>query len=75
MSLVSADMSLVRGRALHAPSHPSRVVGMGSFPQTLQHVRSGLAHALVGSVAEWVIASAPCDVLVARPRSFTFELP
>jgi nucleotide-binding universal stress UspA family protein len=39
------------------------------------HARSGLAHALIGSVAEWVIAAAPCDVLVARPRPFTFELP
>lgn len=36
---------------------------------------AALVHALVGSVAEWVIAAAPCDVLVARPRPFTFELP
>jgi nucleotide-binding universal stress UspA family protein len=39
------------------------------------HGRSGLAHALVGSVAEWVIAQTLCDVLVARPARFTFELP
>lgn len=39
------------------------------------HGRSGVAHSLVGSVAEWVIASAPCDVLVARPVRFSFELP
>jgi nucleotide-binding universal stress UspA family protein len=39
------------------------------------HARSGLAHVLVGSVAEWVIAAAPCDVLVTRPQTFTFELP
>jgi nucleotide-binding universal stress UspA family protein len=39
------------------------------------HGRSGLAHALVGSVAEWVISQAACDVLVARPARFTFELP
>jgi nucleotide-binding universal stress UspA family protein len=39
------------------------------------HGRSGLAHALLGSVAEWVIAAAPCDVLVARPVHFSFELP
>jgi nucleotide-binding universal stress UspA family protein len=39
------------------------------------HARSGVAHALVGSVAEWVIAAAPCDVLVARPIRFSFELP
>lgn len=39
------------------------------------HGRSGVAHALVGSVAEWVIASAPCDVLVSRPTRFSFEAP
>jgi len=39
------------------------------------HGRSGVAHALVGSVAEWVIFAAPCDVLVGRPARFSFELP
>jgi nucleotide-binding universal stress UspA family protein len=39
------------------------------------HGRSGLAHALVGSVAEWIVAAASCDVLVARPARFTFKLP
>lgn len=39
------------------------------------HGRSGLAHALIGSVAEWIVAAAPCDVLVSRPVRFTFELP
>lgn len=39
------------------------------------HGRSGIAHALVGSVAEWVITFAKCDVLVARPVRFTFEAP
>lgn len=39
------------------------------------HGRSGLAHALVGSVAEWIISQARCDVLVARPVRFSFELP
>jgi nucleotide-binding universal stress UspA family protein len=39
------------------------------------HGRSGLAHMLVGSVAEWVIASAVCDVLVTRPARFTFQMP
>ncbi len=39
------------------------------------HGRSGLSHAMIGSVAEWVIANAPCDVLVARPSRFTFERP
>ncbi len=39
------------------------------------HGRSGIAHALVGSVAEWVIQTAACDVLVARPARVSFELP
>lgn len=39
------------------------------------HGRSGVAHALVGSVAEGVIRAAPCDVLVGRPVRFSFELP
>lgn len=39
------------------------------------HGRSGVSHALVGSVAEWVISAAPCDVLVGRPVRFTFEPP
>lgn len=38
------------------------------------HGRSGVAHALVGSVAEWVIAQARCDILVSRPVRFSFEL-
>jgi len=33
------------------------------------HGRSGVAHALLGSVAEWVIAVAKSDVLVARPTT------
>jgi nucleotide-binding universal stress UspA family protein len=39
------------------------------------HARSGLAHVLIGSVADWVINTAPCDILVGRPARFTFELP
>jgi nucleotide-binding universal stress UspA family protein len=39
------------------------------------HGRSGLAHVLIGSVAEAVVRAAPCDVLVARPLSLTFTLP
>ena len=39
------------------------------------HARSGLSHALLGSVAEYIISAAPCDVLVARPARFSFELP
>jgi nucleotide-binding universal stress UspA family protein len=39
------------------------------------HARSGVGHALLGSVAAWVLRSAPCDVVIARPPRFTFELP
>jgi len=39
------------------------------------HGRSGVAHALIGSVAEWILDAAACDVLVARPIRFCFELP
>lgn len=39
------------------------------------HARAGLSHALIGSVAEWLLGVAPCDVLIARPPRFRFELP
>jgi nucleotide-binding universal stress UspA family protein len=39
------------------------------------HGRSGVAHALLGSVAEWVVASARCDVLVVRHGQVSIELP
>jgi nucleotide-binding universal stress UspA family protein len=35
------------------------------------HGRSGLAHVLMGSVAERVVRSAPCPVLVVRPAPAT----
>ncbi len=51
----------VRGRA--------DVIAIGT------HGRSGLSRALIGSVAEDVIANAPCDVLVVRPVRFSFAPP
>lgn len=39
------------------------------------HGRGGIAHALLGSVAEWVVANTTRDVLVARPVRFTFVPP
>ncbi|MBL8951761.1 MAG: universal stress protein [Myxococcaceae bacterium] len=39
------------------------------------HGRSGIAHALLGSVAEWVLRAATCDVLVARPARVSFRRP
>jgi universal stress protein A len=34
------------------------------------HGRTGLAHAVLGSVAENVVRRAPCPVLTVRPPSF-----
>jgi nucleotide-binding universal stress UspA family protein len=39
------------------------------------HGRSGLAHMLVGSVAEKVARAAPCPVLTIRPEALRFEMP
>ncbi|MDB4962825.1 MAG: hypothetical protein JWP01_2824 [Myxococcales bacterium] len=39
------------------------------------HGRSGLAHVAAGSVAEFVLGEARCDVLVTRPTRFTFAMP
>ncbi len=39
------------------------------------HGRSGISHFLLGSVAEWILHEASCDVLIGRPERFTFELP
>jgi nucleotide-binding universal stress UspA family protein len=39
------------------------------------HGRSGLRHALLGSVAEKVVRKAPCPVLVVRPPGHEFEHP
>ena len=47
----------------------------GDLLVTGTHARAGLAHALLGSVAEWLVRASPCDVAVTRPSRFTFELP
>jgi nucleotide-binding universal stress UspA family protein len=39
------------------------------------HGRSGLAHMLLGSVAEQVLRNITCSVLTVRPNAFRFELP
>ena len=39
------------------------------------HGRSGLAHVLLGSVAERVVRKAPCPVLTVRPSEHQFVMP
>jgi len=39
------------------------------------HGRSGLVHALIGSVAEKVVRKAPCPVLTVRPEGHQFVMP
>ena len=39
------------------------------------HGRSGLKHALFGSVAEKVVRKAPCPVLSVRHPDHKFEMP
>jgi nucleotide-binding universal stress UspA family protein len=39
------------------------------------HGRSGLAHMLLGSVAEQILRSTSCSALAVRPNAFRFELP
>jgi len=39
------------------------------------HGRSGISHLLMGSVAEHVVRTAPCPVLVVRPNEHEFILP
>jgi universal stress protein A len=39
------------------------------------HGRSGLAHVLLGSVAERVVRKSPCPVLTVRPEGHQFVMP
>jgi nucleotide-binding universal stress UspA family protein len=39
------------------------------------HGRSGLAHVIIGSVAESVVRTAPCPVLTVRPEGHQFVRP
>ena len=39
------------------------------------HGRSGLAHMIIGSVAESVVRTAPCPVLTVRPEGHQFIMP
>lgn len=37
------------------------------------HGRTGLSELFLGSVAQWTLESAPCDVLVGRPERFALD--
>src|SRR5476651_131525 len=39
------------------------------------HGRTGLAHVMMGSVAESVVRTAPCPVLTVRPEGHQFVMP
>lgn len=39
------------------------------------HGRTGVSHALMGSIAEWIVRRADRDVLVARATPVSFDLP
>jgi universal stress protein A len=39
------------------------------------HGRTGLAHVIMGSVAETVVRTAPCPVLTVRPEGHQFVMP
>lgn len=39
------------------------------------HGRTGLAHAILGSVAESIVRTAPCPVLTVRPEGHQFVMP
>jgi len=39
------------------------------------HGRTGLAHVIIGSVAESVVRTAPCPVLTVRPKGHQFVMP
>lgn len=53
----------------YAREHEIDLIIMGT------HGRSGLAHILLGSVAERVVRKAPCPVLTVRPAEHRFEMP
>jgi len=48
--------------------------GCGLLTATM-HGRSGIAHALLGSAAAWMLRAASCNVAVERPEGITFEAP
>lgn len=65
VTLGTAFVEIVR----YAREHEVDLVVIGT------HGRSGINHALLGSVAEKVVRKAPCPVLTVRPEGHQFVLP
>jgi len=65
---VALDTPFV-GIIRHARDNDIDLIVMGT------HGRSGLTHALLGSVTEKVVRKAPCPVLTVRPEGHQFTLP
>lgn len=53
----------------YARKHDIDLIVMGT------HGRTGLAHALMGSVAEKVVRKSPCPVLTVKHPAMKFEMP
>jgi nucleotide-binding universal stress UspA family protein len=53
----------------YAKEHEMDLIVLGT------HGRSGLAHVLMGSVAERVVRKSPCPVLTVRPTEHQFVMP
>ena len=53
----------------YAKEHDIDLIVLGT------HGRSGIAHMLIGSVAEKVVRKAPCPVLTVRPKGHQFVMP
>jgi nucleotide-binding universal stress UspA family protein len=88
MARSSLDKLLKRAEAASVPASPLLLEG-AAFVEIIRaarsegadlivmstHGRTGLRHALLGSVAEKVVRKAPCPVLVVRSPGATFEPP
>lgn len=78
------DTSWTKGRkVVHAIVEGSPVKEIVSYARAHNidlivistHGRTGLAHVLMGSVAENVVRTAPCPVLTVRPEGHQFMMP
>ena len=74
LSKVNVDRQTVQGSAVAEIVRIADELGAGLIVMGT-HGRSGVVHALLGSVAEQVAREARCSVLSVRPREFVFALP